>query len=51
MTDGATAGTGKGTAPPDPLIGRVVSGRFKVLSLLARGGYITGAFLAALLKK
>jgi serine/threonine protein kinase len=38
MTDRASAALSKGTATPDPLIGRVISGRFKVTALIARGG-------------
>jgi eukaryotic-like serine/threonine-protein kinase len=38
MTDRASAALSKGTAAPDPLIGRVISGRFKITALIARGG-------------
>ncbi len=37
MTDRAAAAISKGSAP-DPLIGRVINERFKVVSLIARGG-------------
>jgi serine/threonine-protein kinase len=36
MTDGQATATKSGA--PDPLIGRVIAGRFKVVSLIARGG-------------
>jgi eukaryotic-like serine/threonine-protein kinase len=38
MTERASAALSKGTPAPDPLIGRVVGGRFKVTALIARGG-------------
>jgi serine/threonine protein kinase len=38
MTDRASAALSKGTATADPLVGRVVGGRFKVIALVARGG-------------
>ncbi|MGD0675988.1 MAG: protein kinase [Polyangiaceae bacterium] len=38
MSDGASAAVSKGPTVPDPLIGRVISGRFKITSLIARGG-------------
>jgi hypothetical protein len=38
MTDRASAALSKGTATADPLIGRAIGGRFKVLALIARGG-------------
>ncbi len=38
MTERASAALPKGTAAPDPLIGRVFGGRFKVIGLIARGG-------------
>jgi serine/threonine-protein kinase len=37
MTDRAPAAISKGNAP-DPLIGRVINERFKIVSLIARGG-------------
>jgi eukaryotic-like serine/threonine-protein kinase len=37
-TDRASAALSKGTAAPDPIIGRVISGRFKITALIARGG-------------
>jgi eukaryotic-like serine/threonine-protein kinase len=38
MTERASAALSKGSPAPDPLIGRVVGGRFKVSALIARGG-------------
>jgi serine/threonine-protein kinase len=38
MTDRVSTALSKGTATADPLVGRVVGGRFKVIALLARGG-------------
>jgi serine/threonine-protein kinase len=38
MTDRASAALSKGTATTDPLVGRVIGGRFKVIALIARGG-------------
>jgi eukaryotic-like serine/threonine-protein kinase len=38
MTDRASVALSKGTAGSDPLIGRVVGGRFKITALIARGG-------------
>jgi serine/threonine protein kinase len=37
MTEGSAAAS-KGPPVPDPLIGRVVNGRFKISALIARGG-------------
>ena len=38
MTDRAAAAISKGSAPPDPLIGRIIGERFKIIGLIARGG-------------
>jgi hypothetical protein len=38
MTDRASVALSKGTAGSDPLVGRVVGGRFKITGLIARGG-------------
>ena len=38
MTDRASVALSKGTATADPLVGRVVGGRFKVIALVAKGG-------------
>ena len=38
MTERASAALSKGNPAPDPLIGRVIGGRFKVTALIARGG-------------
>src|SRR5579862_1827312 len=38
MADRAQAAMSKATGAPDPLIGRVINDRFKIVSLIARGG-------------
>ncbi|MDP3217442.1 MAG: serine/threonine-protein kinase, partial [Deltaproteobacteria bacterium] len=38
MAEPVSTTTGTSTAPGDPLIGRVINDRFKVLSIIARGG-------------
>ncbi len=38
MSDGQTAAKDGGSRAPDPLIGRVIADRFKIVSLIARGG-------------
>jgi serine/threonine-protein kinase len=38
MAEPVSTTTGTSTAPVDPLIGRVINDRFKVLSIIARGG-------------
>jgi eukaryotic-like serine/threonine-protein kinase len=38
MSDRASAALPEGSAAPDPFIGRVVGGRFKISALIARGG-------------
>lgn len=38
MTDRVSAALSKDTAVQDPLIGRVIGGRFKITALIARGG-------------
>src|SRR5580698_1991524 len=38
MADRAQAAVSKSTGAPDPLIGRSIAGRFKIISLIARGG-------------
>jgi serine/threonine protein kinase len=38
MTERASAALSKGSPAPDPLVGRVIGGRFKVTALIARGG-------------
>src|SRR5580704_1015298 len=38
MTDGAPAAASNGGGAPDPLIGRVINERFRITSVLARGG-------------
>jgi serine/threonine protein kinase len=38
MTDRAPAALSRDTADPDPLLGRVIAGRFRVTALIAKGG-------------
>jgi eukaryotic-like serine/threonine-protein kinase len=38
MTDRTSAALSKSASPPDPLVGRVIGGRFKITALIARGG-------------
>ena len=38
MAEPVSTTTGTSTAPGDPLVGRVINDRFKVLSIIARGG-------------
>ena len=38
MSEGQTAARDGGSRAPDPLIGRVIADRFKIVSLIARGG-------------
>ncbi len=38
MSEGQTAAKDGGSRAPDPLIGRVIADRFKIVSLIARGG-------------
>src|ERR1700678_1047248 len=38
MADRAQAAMSKSTGAPDPLIGRLINDRFKITSLIARGG-------------
>jgi serine/threonine protein kinase len=38
MSDRASAALPEGSAAPDPLVGRVIGGRFRVTALIARGG-------------
>lgn len=38
MSDGVSAAVPKGQSAPDPFVGRVISERFKITGLIARGG-------------